>query len=258
MARDVGERAAVTGQGEPRVEPFDLVERGQELAHRVRRVAGVEVERDAAEQVVAGDQQPALGLVEADVRRRVAGRLDHPPGAEVGLDRVALAQLAVDAQRARLTAPLTAAALDPALQGGSGDAALLGDLDAPRERLLGIAGGGVVAVALVHPDLAAGALGDRRRLPAVVDVGVRADDQPDVLDLQAGPVERAFEVGHRAGLVHPRVDQHDAGTGGERPGVAVRHARPRQRQPQAPDAGQDLLAPTDLPAASGFAHGAGR
>jgi hypothetical protein len=30
-------------------------------------VAGVEVQRDAAEQVVAGDQQAALGLVQAHV-----------------------------------------------------------------------------------------------------------------------------------------------------------------------------------------------
>ena len=46
---------------------------------RVGRVALVEVQRHAAEQVVAGDQQPPLGLVQADVRGRVAGRLDHLP-----------------------------------------------------------------------------------------------------------------------------------------------------------------------------------
>ena len=76
----------VAGQREPRVERVDDVERGQELADRVGRVADVEVLRDAAEQVVAGDQQPPLGLVQADVRGRVAGRLDHVPGAGVGLD----------------------------------------------------------------------------------------------------------------------------------------------------------------------------
>ena len=136
-------------------------------------------------------------------------------------------------------------------------AALVRDDDAPLERLLQIVVR-VVGVVAMHPDLAAGALGDRRRLAAVVDVGVRADDQPHVLDLQAGLVERPLEVRHRARLVHPGVDEHDAGAGGQRPGVAVRDARPRQRQPQAPDAGDDLLAATDLAAASGFAHGAGR
>jgi hypothetical protein len=116
----------------------------------------------------------------------------------------------------------------------------------------------VVRVVRVHPDLAAGARGDRRRLAAVVDVRVRADDQPHVLDLQARLVERALEVHHRARLVHPGVDEHDARARGERPRVAVRNARPRQRQPQPPHAGHDLLAAADLAAASGLAHGAGR
>ena len=68
----------------------------------------------------------------------------------------------------------------------------------------------------------------------------------------------AVQMHHRAGLVHARVDEDDAAAGGQRPGVAVRHARPRQRQAQPPDAGEDLLAPSDLAAASGLAHGAGR
>jgi hypothetical protein len=116
----------------------------------------------------------------------------------------------------------------------------------------------VVGVAAVHPDLAAGLLGDRRRLAAMVDVRVGADDQADVLDPQPRLVERALEVHHRAGLVHPRVDQDDAVGGRQRPGVAVRDAGPRERQAEAPDAGHDALAATDLPAPSGLAHGAGR
>ena len=191
------------------------------------------------------------------MRRRVAGRVDDAPGAEVGVDRVALGQLAVDAQGARLAGALAAAALDPALDRFGGDTGLVRHHHAPLERLLQVVVG-VVRVVMVHPHLAAGALGDRRRLPAVVDVGVRADDQPHVLDLEAGLVERALEVRHRPGLVHPGVDEHDARAGGQRPGVAVRHAGPRQREPQAPHAGDDLLAATDLAAASGFAHGAGR
>jgi hypothetical protein len=257
VAPDVGEGAAVAGQHEPRVEAVDLVERGEVLGHRVGRGAGVEVERDAPEQVVAGDQQAPLGLVEADVARRVAGRLDDVPVAEVGRDRVALDQLAVDLERAGLAAALAAAALDPALDGVRRDAALVGDDDAPLERLLGVVVG-VVRVVAVHPDLAARARGDRRRLAAVVDVRVGAHDQPHVLELEVRLVERPLEVGERAGLVHPRVEQHDARAGSQRPGVAVRDAGPRERQPQAPDARDDLLATADLAAASGFAHGAGR
>ena len=62
------------------------VERVQELADRVVRPAVVEVQRHAPEQVVAGDQDAPLDLVQADVRRRVAGRLVHGPSPEVGLD----------------------------------------------------------------------------------------------------------------------------------------------------------------------------
>ena len=46
----------------------------------------VEEEHGAAEQVVAGDHQPALGLVQDDVGGGVARRLVDLPGAEVGLD----------------------------------------------------------------------------------------------------------------------------------------------------------------------------
>ena len=42
--------------------------------------------------------------------------------------------------------------------------------------------------------------------------------------------------------------------GRHRPGVAVRHAGPRQRQAQAPDAGQQLLAAADLALACGSGH----
>ena len=58
----------------------------EELADRVGRVAGVEVQRDAPEQVVAGDQQPALGLVQADVRR-ARGRASRSPASRRGRSR---------------------------------------------------------------------------------------------------------------------------------------------------------------------------
>ena len=64
--------------------------------------------------------------------------------------------------------------------------------------------------------------------------------------LQADLLERALEVAERARLVHAGVDEHDPVAGGQRPGVAVRHAGPRQRQAQPPDAGQHALAAPDL------------
>ena len=81
----VAEGAAVAGQAEVDLERLDLVEAAEELADRVGAVAVVEEEDGAAEQVVAGDHQLALGLVQDDVRGRVAGRLVDLPGAEVGL-----------------------------------------------------------------------------------------------------------------------------------------------------------------------------
>ena len=50
--------------------------------HRVRVGAPI----FAAEEVIAGDQDPALLLEQAHVRGRVTGRLVDRPGAEVGLD----------------------------------------------------------------------------------------------------------------------------------------------------------------------------
>ena len=99
LGADVAEGAAVAGQAEADVELVDDVERVEELAGRVGGVAVVEEERDPAEQVVAGDQQAALGLVEDDVGRRVAGRLVGAEEAEVGRHLDAVDQLAVGRRR---------------------------------------------------------------------------------------------------------------------------------------------------------------
>jgi hypothetical protein len=187
------------------------------------------------------------------VRGRVAGRLEHLPVAEVAGHGDTGDQLAVDPQRSGLAGSLVATLLDPPLQRLLGHPALARDLDPPQERLVGV-GGGVVGVVRVQPDLAAGAFGDRRRLTAVVHVRMRAHHEPDVLDPQAGLVERALEMGHRARLVHAGVDEHDAVARSQCPRVAVRDARPRQRQPQTPHAGQHPLPSTDLPAPRGLAH----
>ena len=82
----VTERFAVAGQAEVDRQRLDRVEARQVFAERIGRVAVVEEEGGAAEQVVAGDEQAPLGLVQADVRGRVAGGLDDAPGADVGLD----------------------------------------------------------------------------------------------------------------------------------------------------------------------------
>ena len=72
-----------------------------------------------------------------------------------------------------------------------GHSALAHDLQPAGQRLLGILGRrGEVLVAGVDPQVAAGALHDRRRLAAMVDVGVGADEQAHLLDPQADLVER--------------------------------------------------------------------
>ena len=91
-----------------------------------------------------------------------------------------------------------------------------------------------------------GGVDDRAGKPVVVRVRVRADDEPDVLEPQAGLGERALELPERAGLGHPRVDEHDAAAGGDRERVHVRHARPRKRQPKSPNSGLDPVGAAEL------------
>ena len=64
-------------------------------------------------------------------------------------------------------------------------------------------------------------------------------------------VERALQVRQRAGLVHAACRRARPVAGRERPGVAVRHPRPGQRQPQPPDAGHDALAAPHLVCVAG-------
>ena len=65
-----------------------------------------------------------------------------------------------------------------------------------------------------------------------------------VLEAQAAHRERPLEVAIELLVVHAGVDQHEAVAGRERPGVAVRHARPGQRQAQAVDPRQHPFAPS--------------
>ena len=126
---------------------------------RVGRVAELEVQRDAPEQVVAGDQQAALGLEQADVRGRVAGRLVGDPLAEVAWPR----RDAVETRSRSgsigpaMPDPIAAAALGRvAAQRLLGHAALARHLQAPREHRVGVLDHPRhQLVARVHPQLAA-------------------------------------------------------------------------------------------------------
>ena len=184
----VGERAAVAGQGQPRVERVDAVQRAEELADRVGRPAVVEEQRHAAEQVVAGDEHAVLGLVQADVRGRVAGRLDDGPRAEVGVDDDAVDELAVGLDEAGDPAAALARRIGPLAQRLERHAALAGDLEAARQPRLGVLDARAhVGVGGVHPQLAAAGVDDARGLPVVVGVRVRADEQPHVAQARSRP-----------------------------------------------------------------------
>ena len=173
------------------------------------------------------------------MRGRVARRLVHLPRAEVRLDLDAGQEVARRLHDLGDAVVASAASLAELLERRGRHAALAGDLEAALEGLVGV-GGRLrhVLVVRVHPELAAGRLHDRRGLAVVVGVGVRADDQPDVLEPQAGLAERELELAHRARLVDAGVDEHDAVAGRDRVGVPVRHARPGQRQAQPPQPGQ--------------------
>ena len=93
----------------------------------------------------------------------------------------------------------------------------------------------------VHPELAPGPLAQRRREAVVIGVGVGADEEPDVLDPEAGLGERQIEMAQAAAAADPCIEENDASLGGYRPGVSVRNPRPGQRQSQPPDPRQNPL-----------------
>ena len=101
-----------------------------------------------------------------------------------------------------------------------------------------------VAPGWVHPQLAPGLVEDRPGQAVVVRVGVCADEQADVAQLEPdlAPSRRQLARAVRVGIAG--VDEDDALAGPQRPRVAMRDARPG-RQPQPPDAGQHPLAATD-------------
>ena len=193
----VGERAAVAarGPGARRARSTTSSE-ARNSPTGIGRPAVVEVERDPAEQVVARDQQPALGLVQAR-RARARARASRGRATCRGRSRPRRRGGGRGRPRAARTCrvPRSARLLDPAPQRRLRHAALARDLDPPRERRLRIArparsgARGAGASTARSP-----ARLDRRRLPAVVDVGVRADEQAHVLEPQPDLLERPLEV----------------------------------------------------------------
>ena len=80
----------------------------------------------------------------------------------------------------------------------------------------------------------------------MVGVGVGADDEPHVLDREAGLREGQVEPTEAALAADPGVEEDDAVACRDRPDVAVRDPGPGQGQAQPPDARQGFLSPRRL------------
>jgi hypothetical protein len=98
----------------------------------------------------------------------------------------------------------------------------------------------------MHPELTARGIDDRAGEPVVVRVRVRADDEPDVFEPEAGLGQSALELSERARLGHPSVDEDDPAAGGDREGVHMGHAGPRERKPKSPNSGLDSIGSAQL------------
>ena len=208
--------------------------------------------------MVAGDEQPPLALEQADVRRGMARSLVDGPHAEVGRDLDARDEVVVRLDQLGDAGRDLPDALGVTGERLLGDAARPGDLDPAGERGRRVLGGARrVGVVGMEPEFAAGPLSDRCRLAPVIGVGMRAGEQPHMLEPEVDLIKRALELGERAGLVHAGVDEHDAGPGRDRPRVAVGNSRPRQRQPQSPQSRQDAFAASKFALTAHTAHDIG-
>jgi hypothetical protein len=218
------------------VEVRHHIQAPEELAGGVRRPAVVVEERHAAEQMVPGQEQAAVGLVKDHVRRRVPGRLVHLKAAQVGVHLHPGQQVAV--RQDDLRDPV-APALPLGLVTGEGigrHPTLPCHLEAPFEGPLGIRRRPRhVAVVGVHPQLAPRSRDDRPGQSVVVRVRVGAHQQAHVLQPQPGLVERPLELAQPAGLVQAGVHEHHSVARGDRERVHMWHSRPGQREPQSPE-----------------------
>ena len=205
----------------------------------IGRVAVVEVEGYAAQDVVAREQQPPVGLVQDDVRGRVAGRLVHLPAAQVGVHLHAGQQVAV-----RQHDPRPAPVPGPRCARGSARAPRRARRSgAPPRSAARAAAPGLAAarsrgawLGCIHSSQpAASTIGSRpgrsgRRARGCRPAGARAPGaaRPGRARARAGPASPA------RGCRCPPAPRRCPAAIGER--VHVRHAGPRQREPQPPQA----------------------
>ena len=161
----------------------------QELAHRVRRVAVVEVERDAAR---AGGRPRSAAAARTGTARRATARgpASRAPTRCRGRSR----RRGPGAGRGRAAAARRPASA-PSAAGRAGRRSGARSRRGGRARHRGRRRRRRSAGGLGAPTPPARPVGDRVRLPAVVGVGVRDDEKPHVLDLKPDLVERALEVG---------------------------------------------------------------
>ena len=246
----VGERAPVAGQAQARAEPLDDVERAAGTRRPGRASSR---SRSTARCARAGGRRRSAGAARAGTGRRARGRgrASRTPSTCRGRwrRRRPASSVAVGLDRRRRCPTRGRVALGGvAAQRLLGHAALARDLQAPREHRLGVLDHARhVLVAGVHPQLAAGALDDRGGLAAVVGVRVRADEQarcPRGAGRTSSSARSRCAI--EPGWCMPVSNSTKPSSAGDRPGVAVRHARPRQRQAQAIDARQHPLAPPQL------------
>ena len=261
VAVDVGERAPVAGQREPRVEHVDGVQRGQELA-RPGRACGPG--RSRARRGRAGGRRRSAAAARAGAgrRARARGRASRSPASRRG--RSAPRRPARDRGRrpARRTIPLPDARRCSAQRrsGASGTPLWRATSSRRGEHLLGVVGqrGEVVAVAggsTPPPPVRSRIAGAWPQWStwACVQTTSRMCSRRR-LAWSSARSRCAIEPGS----CMPGVDQHDAVAGRERPGVAVRDPGPGQRQAQPPHAGQHALAAPHLALAGRLAHRGGR
>src|SRR5438105_12032284 len=141
-------------EAEPCAEPVYDSQRLEKLAHRIGRPAVVVEERDAAQEVVSGDEQPALGLEQADVGGRVAGGFVNHPAADVRFDLYSTHQVAIGLDRLRDPGRDLLHLLRIAAKRRLGNARLAAYLDPARKCALWIGGGlDRMSVVGMHPQL---------------------------------------------------------------------------------------------------------
>jgi hypothetical protein len=211
MSANISEGAPMASEAETGAERLDGLQRSEELADGVRRIAILKVERYASKEVVSRDEEPSLRLEEAHVRGRMARSVVGDPLANVSGNGDAVKQRPMRLDDAR---DMDRASAKPLLVEADllrRSASASGDRDAARNLPLPVSDheGGVL-VARMHPELAASAVDDAARLTVVVRVGVGADEEGRLLKGKTAHLKRALEVLDRPRLVDASVKEDEA------------------------------------------------